>query len=152
MKRVYDFTQQALEERPREEEREERRQQQRRTEAALAPEQLTVARDQIRTALETLDLQLAEIRKRVYGEGKPENARWRSNATGAERQMSKHRVRLQEKLGEIHRLIRQDNKRKSDAERKPIDGRFIQLARAHLSDDVWRALWDQVNTEYGIKK
>jgi len=81
-------------------------------------------------------------------DGSTDNARWWAKATAAQRIKGKNRVRLQTKLGEVHRLIRTENKRKSDEERRSREGRFIQLSRKHLCDEVWQELWRQVNEEF----
>jgi hypothetical protein len=151
-KRVYDFTKPAVEERPF---TDERQAEQRAIDAAMAivPEQLVAsqlpkARATIAHAIEILDLQVAAIRHDLGEEGSTDNARWWAKATAAQRIKGKNRVRLQTKLGEVHRLIRVENKHKAEAERESKEGRFIQLARKHLADDVWQELWRQVNEEF----
>jgi hypothetical protein len=149
-KRVYDFTK--TEERPPDE---TRQREQHIIDAAVAvvldqvpPQQLSATRDLIAQAMEILDLQIAAIRHDLGEGGFTENARWWAKATAAQRIKGKTRVRLQTKLGEIHRLIRLENKRKADAESRTRDSRFIQLAKKHLADAVWQELWRQVNEEF----
>jgi hypothetical protein len=135
-KRTYDFTKNESEERP---PNETRQHEQRIIDAAVSvvleqvpPQQLSATRDLIAQAMEVLDLQIAAIRHDLGEDGPAENARWWAKATAAQRIKAKVRVRLQNKLGEVQRLIRHHRKLADERSKKSKERRFIQLVKQHI--------------------
>ena len=114
----------------------------------LTSDQLPQAREVIERAMHVLDLQLAQIRQDVGEEDPSDNARWWAKATAAQRIKGKQRQRLQTIMGDVNRRIRA-HRREQDAQRTVSrERRFIQLARAHLSDETYLEIWRIVNDEF----
>jgi hypothetical protein len=114
----------------------------------VSPQQLSTTRNLITQAMEILDLQIAAIRHDLGEDGPAENARWWAKATAAQRIKAKVRVRLQNKLGEVQRLIRHQRKLADEHSQKSKERRFIQLVKQYISEDTYLLLWQKVNEEF----
>jgi hypothetical protein len=151
-KRIYDFSKSEPDERSPDE---TRQREQHTIDAAISvvldqvpPQQLSATRDLIAQAMETLDLQIAVIRHDLGEDGPAENARWWAKATAAQRIKAKVRVRLQNKLGEVQRLIRYQRKLADEHSQKSRERRFIQLVKQYISEETYLLIWQQVNDEF----
>jgi hypothetical protein len=149
-KRVYDFTK--TDERPPDE---THQREQHIIDAAVSvvldqipPQQLSATRDLIAQGMEVLDLQIAAIRHDLGEDGPAENARWWAKATAAQRIKAKVRVRLQNKFGEVQRLIRHHRKLADEHSQKSRERRFIQLVKQYISEETYLLIWQKVNDEF----
>lgn len=113
------------------------------------PNNLLRARDDVREAIQILDLQIADLRERLTGSRqKQPDARWLARATENERKKVRQRVDLQHKLGDLGVLIRAQNREQSATLQDRKRYRFHELVKARLGDEAYRQLWAIVNAEF----
>jgi ribosome-binding protein aMBF1 (putative translation factor) len=107
------------------------------------------ARNMVAEASNAIRSQLDEVNERRYRDGEYADPNWWRRLNGAARAKAWQRQRLQDKLGEVSRLLRgaEHNKtmRYENERRKTQERMFVEVAKLQLSQEAYQRIWDMVD-------
>jgi hypothetical protein len=92
-------------------------------------------------ALTEIRTQLDHAKARRINYGEHANPEWSARANSALRHKGRERQQLQNRLGELNRAVRAERKAQDD---QNSERAFIRAAKAVLSEDMYRRIWQEV--------